>query len=57
MKIGKLHIKVHFFRKNMKIRGTKLWEIIPMNTKNSKGFILSFYFTHIFVDWIKFEIK
>lgn len=53
MKIGKLHIKVHFYRKNMKIRGAKLWEIIPMNTMNSKGFILSFYFTHIFVDWIK----
>lgn len=57
MKIGKLHIKVHFYRKNMKIRGAKLWEIIPMNTMNSKGFILSFYFTHIFVDWIKFKIK
>lgn len=57
MKIGKLHIKVRFYRKNMKIRGAKLWEIIPMNTMNSKGFILSFYFTHIFVDWIKFEIE
>ena len=51
MKFGKIRVKIHFYRKNMKIRGIKLWEIIPMNTDNSKGFIISLYFTHIFVDW------
>ena len=48
---GKVRVKIHFYRKNMKIRGRKLWEITPMNTGNSKGFIISLYFTHIFVDW------
>lgn len=51
MKFGKIRVKIHFYRKNMKIRGAKLWEIISMNTMNSKGFVLSLYFTHIFVDW------
>ena len=51
MRFGKLQVKIYFFRKDMKIRGRRLWEIIPMNTSNSRGFIVSLYFTHIFVDW------
>ena len=51
MKFGKLQLKIHFYRKNMNVRGRKIWEIIPMNTRNSRGFIISLYFTHIFIDW------
>ena len=31
----------------MKVSGTRLWEIIPANGFNFRGFILSLYFTHI----------
>lgn len=51
MRFGKVLVKIHFWRKNMKRRGARLWVIIPMNTGNSRGFIISLYFTHIFVDW------
>ena len=33
MRIEKVRVKIHFYRKNIKIRGIKLWEIIPMIEK------------------------
>lgn len=47
MIILRLKIDINFYRKNMKVRGTRLWEIIPASGYNFRGFILSLYFTHI----------
>ncbi len=55
MKIGRLRIKLHFFKPSRtygKYHLSDWFGIIKANTFNTQGCIISFlFFIHIFIDW------
>lgn len=54
MKIGRLRIKTHWFkpfRSKLRPELNCNVDIITANTFNTRGYIISFFHLHIFVDW------